>query len=122
MLADMVTHMLPYAMITIREYLDPKGRSPFARWFQGLNAPAAAKVTTSLVRIEQGNFSNTKGVGAGVFECRIDFGPGYRVYFGKDGDALVILIGGGTKRHQSTDIRAAHECWNDYKERKTREI
>jgi putative addiction module killer protein len=109
-------------MITIREYLDPKGHSPFAKWFNGLNAPAAAKVTTSLVRIEQGNFSNTKGVGAGVFECRIDFGPGYRVYFGKDGDALVILIGGGTKRHQRADIQAAHECWKDYKERKAREI
>jgi putative addiction module killer protein len=118
----MVTSMLPCTMITIREYLDPKGHSPFTRWFKGLNAPAAAKVTTSLVRIEQGNFSNTKGVGAGVFECRIDFGPGYRVYFGKDGDALVILIGGGTKTHQSTDIQAAHECWKDYKERKTREI
>ena len=118
----MVTLVLPFVMITIREYLDYNGHSPFAKWFSGLNAPAAAKVTTSLVRIEQGNFSNTKGVGAGVFECRIDFGPGYRVYFGKDGDALVILIGGGTKKHQSTDILAAHECWKDYKERKAREM
>jgi putative addiction module killer protein len=109
-------------MIMIREYLDPSGRSPFAKWFKSLNAQAAAKVTTSLVRIEQGNFSNTKGVGAGVYECRIDFGPGYRVYFGKDGDTLVILIGGGTKRHQSTDILAAHDCWKDYKGRKAREI
>ncbi|MGA2263935.1 MAG: type II toxin-antitoxin system RelE/ParE family toxin [Acidobacteriota bacterium] len=109
-------------MISIREYLDPKGRSPFAKWFKSLNAQAAAKVTTSLVRIEQGNFSNTKGVGAGVYECRIDFGPGYRVYFGKDGDTLVILIGGGTKKRQNKDILAAHECWNDYKERKTKEI
>jgi putative addiction module killer protein len=108
-------------MITIREYLDPRGRSPFAKWFESLNARAAAKVTTALVRIEQGNFSNTRGVGAGVYECRIDFGPGYRVYFGKDGDTLVILIGGGTKRHQNKDILAAHECWNDYKERKAKE-
>ena len=109
-------------MITIREYLDSKGSSPFAKWFSGLNAPAAAKVTTSLVRIEHENFSNTKGVGAGVFECRIDFGPGYRIYFGKDGDALVILVGGGIKRHQDIDIKVAHELWKDYKERKAREI
>ncbi|MBZ5499764.1 MAG: type II toxin-antitoxin system RelE/ParE family toxin [Acidobacteriia bacterium] len=108
-------------MLTIREYLDAKGGSPFAKWFSGLNAPAAAKLTTSLVRIEHGNFSSTKGVGAGVIECRIDFGPGYRIYFGKDGHALVILVGGGTKKHQDTDIRIAHERWEDYKERKTRE-
>ena len=108
-------------MITIREYVDPRDHSPFAKWFESLNAPAAAKVTTALVRIEQGNFSNTKGVGAGVYECRIGFGPGYRVYFGKDGATVVILVGGGTKKQQSKDILAAHECWNDYKERKSKE-
>ena len=73
-------------MIEIREYLDANGRCPFSDWFDGLNAQAAAKVATALVRMEQGNLSNAKGVGAGVFECRIDVGPGYRVYFGKDGD------------------------------------
>jgi putative addiction module killer protein len=85
-------------MITIKEYIDPEGRSPYAKWFNRLNAPAAAKVVTVLVRMEQGNFSTTKGIGEGVLECRIDFGPGYRIYFGKDGDALVILLGGGTKK------------------------
>ena len=108
-------------MVTIREYLDPSRRSPFGRWFAGLNAPAAAKVTTAMVRIEQGNFSNTKGVGAGVHESRIDFGPGYRVYFGKDGDTIIILLGGGTKKRQTKDILAAQECWNDYKQRKAEE-
>ena len=108
-------------MVTIREYLDPKGRSPFAKWFRSLNAPAAAKVTTVLVRIEQGNFSNSKGVGAGVYESRIDFGPGYRIYFGKDGETVVILLGGGTKKRQNENILAARRCWNDYKERKVRE-
>jgi putative addiction module killer protein len=87
-------------MITIREYIDPKGRSSYARWFNRLNAAAAAKVTTALVRMEQGNFSTTKGAGEGILECRIDFGPGYRIYFGRDGDALVILLGGGTKKRQ----------------------
>ena len=74
-------------MIEVREYIDTQGRSPYARWFNRLNAPAAAKVATALVRMEQGSLSSVKGVGSGVFESRIDFGPGYRVYFGKDGNA-----------------------------------
>ena len=84
-------------MIKIREYIDQNGRSPYAKWFNRLNAPAAAKISTALVRMELGNFSASKGIGEGVFECRIDFGPGYRIYFGKDGDTIVILLGGGTK-------------------------
>lgn len=108
-------------MVTLREYLDQRGERPFGRWFEGLDALAAAKVTTALTRIEQGNFSNVKGVGAGVFECRIDFGPGYRVYFGKDGETLVILLGGGTKKQQQRDIAAAQERWQDYKRRKKQE-
>jgi putative addiction module killer protein len=60
-------------------------------------------------------------VGAGVFEYRIDFGPGYRVYFGKDGDAVVILLGGGTKKRQSRDITTAQDRWKDYKKRKSQE-
>ena len=105
-------------MAEVREYIDAKGRSPFARWFDKLNAQAAAKVATALIRMEQGNLSATKGVGAGVFEYRIDFGPGYRVYFGKDGDRLVILLGGGTKKRQQTDIEAAQALWAAYKQRK----
>lgn len=105
-------------MIVIREFVDAEGRSAYAKWFDGLNARAAAKVATALVRMEQGNFSNTKGVGAGVLECRIDFGSGYRVYFGKDGDRLVILLGGGSKKRQQTDIRNAQVLWRDYKRRK----
>ena len=72
-------------------------------------------------RLELGNFSNVKGVGAGVFEYRIAFGPGYRVYFGKDGDALVILLGGGTKKRQDRDIATAQLRWKDYKKRKSQE-
>ncbi len=79
-------------MIEVREYLDTEGNSPYAKWFDRLNVAAAAKVTTAVHRMEQGNFSNVKGVGAGVYEYRIDFGPGYRIYFGKDGDRLVILL------------------------------
>ncbi len=102
----------------IAEYLDAKGTSPFAGWFDGLDAQAAAKVTVALQRIRQGNFSNAKGVGAGVLEYRIDFGPGYRIYFGRDGEHIVVLLGGGTKRRQERDIELAQARWADYRRRK----
>jgi putative addiction module killer protein len=107
--------------LTVLEYLDRSGASPFAGWFATLDAPAAARVTTAIRRLELGNVSNVKGVHAGVFEYRIDFGPGYRVYFGKDGEAIVILLAGGTKKRQDRDIANAHERWADYKKRKTQE-
>jgi putative addiction module killer protein len=109
-------------MIELRGYIDDNGNKPFAKWFADLDHNAAARVTTALTRIELGNFSNVKGVGAGVFECKIDFGPGYRIYFGKDGDRLVILVGGGSKKRQSKDIAAAQERWADYKRRKKQEM
>ena len=100
------------------EYQTSDGKSPFAEWFNAINPIAAAKVRVALLRMEQGNFSNAKGVGAGIQEFRIDFGPGYRVYFGKDGDQLVILLAGGTKKRQQKDIEAAKARWQDYKQRK----
>ena len=105
-------------MIKIQQYLGSDGKSPFERWFDGLDESAAARVLTTITRLELGNFSSVKGVGAGVFESRIDFGPGLRVYFGKDGAAIVILLGGGTKKRQARDIADAHACWQDYKRRK----
>jgi putative addiction module killer protein len=105
-------------MIAVREYLDSSGDSPYAAWFDSLNAEAAAKVTTAVTRVSLGNFSNVEGVGSGVFEYKLDFGPGCRIYFGKDGETLVILLGGGTKRRQQGDINAALANWQDYKRRK----
>ena len=105
-------------MIDVREYLDRQGRSPYKAWFDRLNAQAAAKVATAVTRLALGNMLNVKGVGSGVFELRIDFGPGYRVYFSKDGDDLIILFGGGTKQRQQRDINAAVANWEDYKRRK----
>lgn len=102
----------------ILEYLDTAGNSPYRDWFESLSSQAAARVTVALTRIELGNVSNAKGVGAGVQEFRIDFGPGYRIYFGKDGDRLVILLAGGTKSRQQKDIAAAQMRWADYKKRK----
>lgn len=87
-------------------------------WFDDLSAQAAARVATAITRIGQGNFSNVKGVGSGVFEYTLDFGPGYRIYFGKDGDRLVILLGVGTKKRQQRDISNAIAKWQEYKQRK----
>ena len=105
-------------MWEILEYLSADGRSPYRDWFDDLDAQAATKVTVALTRIGLGNFSNAKGVGAGVQEYRIDYGPGYRIYFGRDGEKLVILLAGGTKKRQQADIVAAQERWSDYKTRK----
>ena len=104
-------------MIEIRGYIDEKGNKRFAQWLEGLDAAAAAKVTIALARMEQGSLSKVKGVGSGVFGYKIDFGPGYRIYFGRDGDRLVI-----PKKRQQQDIAAAQECWAAYKRRKKQEI
>lgn len=108
-------------MIEIREYIDAKGHSPYAKWFDKLNAQAAAKVAIALTRIAQGNLSNTKGVGASVLEYRLNFGPGYRIYFGQDGERLIILLGGGTKQRQQKDIKTAQALWAEYKQRQQEE-
>ena len=104
--------------VRVLEYLARSGRSPWRRWFNDLDAHAAAKVGTALYRLGQGNFSIVEGVGGGVFVAKIDFGPGYRIYFGKDGETIVVLLGGSTKKRQSTAIGAAHGAWADYKQRK----
>jgi putative addiction module killer protein len=101
----------------IVEYLT-EGQSPFALWFDGLDPQAAARVTVALQRLCDGNRSNVKGVGAGVLEYRIDFGPGYRIYFGRDGDEIIVLVGGGTKQRQQRDIDLAQARWAEYRRRK----
>jgi len=68
--------------------------------------------------MENGNFPNVKSVGQGVHEYKLDFGPGYRIYFGRDGDKIVVLLGGGTKKRQSRDIQTAQALWQEYKQRK----
>lgn len=102
----------------ILEYLDAAGESSFRQWFDDLDAQAAAKIAIALTRLRDGNPSNVKSVGGGVLEYRIDFGPGYRIYLGRDGEAIIILLGGGTKRRQQRDIAAAQARWIDYKRRK----
>jgi putative addiction module killer protein len=104
--------------IELREYETLAGRSPFGEWFAKLDARAAAKVVVVLTRIGSGNLSEVKGVGGGVVERRINYGPGYRVYFGRDGATVVILLGGGTKQRQQGDIETARARWRDYLDRK----
>ncbi len=113
--------MLPSYSVEVLEYLDWNGRSPYADWFDSLSAPAAAKVAVAITRLAIGNFSNVKGVGGGVYEYRIDFGPGLRIYLGKDGERVVILLAGGTKKRQQKDIEDAKARWQDYKNRKSHE-
>jgi putative addiction module killer protein len=101
------------APFEIREYTDA-GRSPFAEWFDGLDSVTAARVDRYIRRLESGNFGSAKVLAAGVSELRLDFGPGYRVYFGRDGKTLIILLGGGSKRRQDADIAAALVRWKRY--------
>ena len=107
-------------MIAVIEYESEDGSHPFSKWFTSLNVQAALKVRTAVARMENGNFSSVKAVGQGVSEYRLNFGPGYRIYFAKDGDKLVILLGGGTKKRQSRDIETAQALWKEYKQRKRR--
>jgi putative addiction module killer protein len=102
-------------MLEVRYYVAEDGRSPYADWFASLDPVARAKVAAAIGRIGQGNLSNVKSVGEGVLEYKIDFGPGYRVYFGRDGAVLIILLNGGTKRRQQRDIEAAAAFWKAYK-------
>jgi putative addiction module killer protein len=106
-------------VLDVREYIDSAGRSRFTKWQRALNVHAAAKVATALERVADGNLSNVKAVGNGVLKYKIDFGPGYRIYFGRDGDRLIILLAGGMKKHQPEDIRRAKANWEDYRNRKT---
>ncbi|SRR5258708_5180031 len=103
----------------IREYTTQDGRSPFADWFDRLDSVTAARVDRYIRRLEAGNLGAAKSLGGGVFELRLDFGPGYRVYFGCEGQSVVILLGGGSKRRQGADIAAAVERWKQHKQTTT---
>ena len=105
-------------MIRIEEYITEEGKSPFSDWFESLNAHAANKVHTYLTRVGNGNFSNLKPIKGALQELVIDWGPGYRVYVGKEEDRLIILLGGGTKKRQQKDINIASVLWEEYKRRK----
>jgi putative addiction module killer protein len=103
--------------IEVLQYVRADGSNPFEKWFGGLHHQAAAKVSTATKRIEAGNTSNIKWIGT-IGEYRIDWGPGYRIYLAKDGDRLIVLLGGGTKKGQQSDIDRATALSAEYKARK----
>ena len=99
----------------IREYLTPSGRNPFREWLHSLrDIKARAQIRVRLNRMRLGNFGDSKALGGGVHELRVDFGPGYRVYFGRTGRPIVLLLCGGAKGSQDRDIVQAKEHWADY--------
>ncbi|MCY3544021.1 MAG: type II toxin-antitoxin system RelE/ParE family toxin [Chloroflexi bacterium] len=102
-------------------YTDHRGRNPFRRWHDRLDSIAANRIESALFQMRAGNLSNARSVGRGVSEYRINFGPGYRIYFGRDGDTLIILLGGGTKSRQHRDIQNAHALWQEYRRSNRRE-
>ena len=104
-------------MFKLVAYTADEGEKPFEDWFSSLDIHAANKVNVYLTRLEQGNTSNLKPIKGALQELRIDWGPGYRVYIGKDGDKLIILLGGGTKKHQQKDIDQAEYYWEEYKQK-----
>lgn len=105
-------------MLEIREYTDELGRSRYADWVSQLDDSTQARIAIGLRRVGTGNFSNVKSVGSGVFELKLNFGPGFRVYLGREGDHLVLLLGGGTKSRQESDIERAKAAWQSYKRRR----
>ena len=104
-------------MIEVHEYVREDNSSPYQAWFEKLDPQAAAKVTTSILRLELGNTSAIKWF-SGLGELKIDWGPGYRVYLLKDGETLIVLFGGGTKSTQTKDITKAKALIDEYKLRK----
>lgn len=105
--------------LEIRSFVGRNGRVPFQTWVDSIDTRAQAKITIALSRLAQGSRSQVKGLGRGVAELKLDWGPGYRIYFGQDGETLVILLAGGTKKRQDDDIATAKARWADYKARKT---
>src|SRR5215208_3328255 len=103
--------------LTLVEYVREDGSNPYRTWFAGLPAQAAAKVATATLRLQMGNTSAIKRLGT-IGEYRVDWGPGYRIYLAQDGDVVIVLLGGGTKKGQQSDITRAKALWAEYKARK----
>lgn len=106
-----VTEVQPLIPLELIEFVDSAGGNPFRDWFDNLDGVVAARVAAALARLALGSWSHVKSVGEGVQELRLDFGPGYRVYFGVHGRRIVILLGGCTKRRQQADIERAQRIW-----------
>ncbi len=101
----------------IQYYQTSDGQRPFIEWLESIrNVNTQARIQARLERLEDGNFGDCQPVGDGVFELRIHFGPGYRIYFGQVGNTIVLLLCGGDKSSQTRDIERARIYWQEYKE------
>lgn len=106
-------------MFEVQDYLNPEGADPYAQWLAGLaDRQAKARVLVRVLRMAAGNFGDCKPLQGGVWEFRIDYGPGYRVYYAQAGKRLILLLAGGDKRRQQADIATAIERWNDWQHRR----
>ena len=101
-------------IFVVREYVEDSGRIPFRDWLSKLDVTTRARVQARILRFETGNLGDHKEVGGGVWEARLDFGPGYRLYFGRSGRELVLLLTGGDKKSQTKDIKRARAFWAEY--------
>jgi putative addiction module killer protein len=114
--------MITYAVVKparpyqVLEFLTAGSRSPYREWLDGLDMTVRARIQARILRFETGNLGDHRAVGDGVCESRVDFGPGYRVYFGFEREQVVVLLGGGDKRTQKRDIRSAKGNWKNYLE------
>lgn len=99
-------------------YRTPSGKIPFREWRFGMDENARASVDARVARFRSGNFGDSRPIGSGASESRIHFGPGYRIYYGIDGMDLVILLCGGDKSTQNTDIACARKYWDEYRQRR----
>jgi putative addiction module killer protein len=104
--------------LIIREYISADGRNYFREWLDSLAIPIKARIQARVLRFEAGNLGDHKSVGGGIWEARVMFGPGYRIYFGKEGRFIILLLLGGDKSSQARDIRKAQQLWNEYFEGK----
>lgn len=102
----------------LREYVDEFGRSPFGDWYLRQYPQAQARITLALEKLTAGNPGAVKSVGSGVYELKIDYGAGFRIYFANDGKRTALLLGGGTKKRQQRDIADATSRWLFYKAEK----
>lgn len=101
-------------------YENETGNEPFVDWLNSLDKTVRAKIFSRLDRLEQGNYGDCKHVGDSVFELRIHSGPGYRIYFGKVKDVVVLLLTAGLKASQKQDLKKAKSYWKEFQKRKTK--
>lgn len=109
-------NLLNTPLADVREYVTADGRNPYREWLETLDVGPRARIQARVLRFSAGNLGDHRSVGGGVWEARVMFGPGYRIYFGKDGPRIVLLLLGGDKSTQTADITRARQSWKAYQE------